>query len=409
MNIYLIIILFALIGEYALQGASDYLNLKALGRKPPDEFSGFYDEEKYRRSQEYIVTQTKFNYVSSTFNLILILAFILIGGFEYADRFARRFKFGNVLTGLVFLGVLYLAYDIITIPFSLYSQFVIEERFGFNKMTIKTFVLDKLKTYFLVIILGSVIMGGILFFFERAGAYAWLYAWGLAAFFIVIAQPLYNMLIAPMFNNFTPLEDGKLRDDIERYARKVKFPIKEISVMDGSKRSSHSNAYFSGLFKKRIALFDTLIERHSPGELVAVIAHEVGHYKKRHIIKGMLLSIIHAGIMFYLLSFFINNDGLFRAFRMQQISVYAGLVFFGLLYSPIKFLLSIFTNHLSRKYEFEADRFAAETTRSIKGMVMALKKIYVSNMSNLTPHPLNVFLNYDHPPVLERIKALRLL
>jgi len=406
MNIYLIIILFALIGEFLLQTITSYLNLKALDTKLPDEFKGYYDDEKYKKSQEYTINETRFDYVSSTFNIVLILVFILFGGFNYVDQFVRKFHLNSIITGLIFIGVLYFVYDIILIPFSLYSNFVIEERFGFNKMSMGTFVMDKIKNYFLVIVLGSIIVGGILFFFERAGDYAWLYAWGLATFFILIAQPLYTMVIAPMFNTFAPLEDGKLKQSIEKYARRVKFPLKEISVMDGSKRSAHSNAYFSGIFKKRIALFDTLIEQHSVDELVAVIAHEVGHYKRHHVIKDMLLLIIQSGLIFFLLSFFIHSKGLSDAFRMEQTSVYAGFVFFGLLYSPIKIIISIFMNRISRKHELEADKFAADTTGSINSMISALKNLSISNLTNLTPHSLNVFLNYTHPPVLERINAL---
>jgi len=408
MNIYLIIILIALIGEFILRSIVRYLNLRALDTKLPDEFNGFYDAEKYSKSQEYTRVQTKFEYVLSTFNIILIVAFIVLGGFNYIDTFVRGFNFSPILTGLMFFGILYFAQDIISIPFSVYDNFVIEEKFGFNKMTLKTFILDKIKSYFLIIVLGSILLGGILLFFEKTGTYAWLYAWALVSFFIVIAQPIYTLLIAPMFNKFTPLEDDELKESIEDYAQKVKFPLKEICVMDGSKRSAHSNAYFSGFGKKRIALFDTLLEKHSISELVAVIAHEVGHYKKRHIIKGMFISIIHTGILFYLLSFFINSKGLFEAFKMgENISVYAGLVFFALLYSPIELILSVLMNSLSRKYEYEADAFAAETTESADAMVLGLKNLYVSNLENLTPHPLNVVLNYSHPPVLERIRALR--
>lgn len=407
MNIYLIIILFALIGEFLLQTITSYLNLKALDTKLPDEFKGYYDEEKYKKSQEYTINETRFDYVSSTFNIVLILVFILLGGFNYVDQFARGFHLNSIITGLIFIGILYFVYDIILIPFSLYSNFVIEERFGFNKMGMGTFLMDKVKNYLLVMVLGSMIVGGIFFFFERTGDYAWLYAWGLATFFILIAQPLYTMVIAPMFNKFVPIEDGKLKQSIEKYAERVKFPLKEISVMDGSKRSAHSNAYFSGIFKKRIALFDTLIEKHSVDELVAVIAHEVGHYKRHHVIKDMFLMIIQSGLIFFLLSFFIHSKGLSDAFRMEQTSVYAGFVFFGLLYSPIKIILSIFMNHISRKHEFEADMFAADTTGSINNMISALKNLSISNLTNLTPHPLNVFLNYTHPPVLERINALR--
>lgn len=409
MNIYLAIILAALIGDFILQSIVKYLNLKALQTKLPDEFKGFYDEEKYGKSQEYTKAKTKFGYVASTFDIILIIGVILLGGFNYVDQFVRGFNLNPILTGLMFFGVLYFVQDFISIPFSLYSNFVIEEKFGFNKMTIKTFVLDKLKTYLLVVVLGAILLGAVLFFFEKMGDYAWLYAWGLASLFILIAQPLYTMIIAPMFNKFTPLEDDELKDEIEQYAEKVDFPLKEVCVMDGSRRSAHSNAYFSGIGKKRIALYDTLVDKHSIDELIAIIAHEVGHYKKRHIIKGMIISIIHTGILFYLLSLFIDNRALFDAFGMEQISVYAGLVFFGLLYSPIELLLSVGMNYLSRKYEYEADKFATETTESSVPMILALKNLSVANLGNLTPHLLNVILNYSHPPILERIRTLRSL
>ena len=407
MNVYLVIILTALIGEFVLRSVARYLNLKALDTKLPDDFQGFYDEEKYSQSQEYTKAETKFAYVASTFDVILIVAFILLGGFNLVDQFVRGLELDPIFTGLVFFGLLYFAQDIISTPFSLYSNFVVEERFGFNKMTVETFVLDKIKSYLLVIILGSVLLGGILFFFEKAGAYAWLYAWGLVSFFIIIAQPLFTTVIAPMFNKFTPLEDGELKDSIQGYAEKVKFALKEICVMDGSRRSAHSNAYFSGFIKKRIALFDTLIEKHPIEELVAVIAHEVGHYKKRHILKGMILSIIHTGILLFLLSLFIDSRGLFDAFQMEAVSVYAGLVFFTILYSPIELALSILINVISRKHEYEADAFAAETTGSAEPLILALKNLSVSNLGNLTPHVLTVFLNYSHPPVLQRIAALR--
>ena len=407
MNIYLAIILIALIGGFVLRSVARYLNLKSLDKTLPDEFSGFYDEEKYSQSQEYTRAQAKFAYVSSTFDLILIAAFIVLGGFNLVDQFARGLELAPILTGLVFFGLLYFAQDIISIPFVLYSNFVIEERFGFNKMTAKVYVLDKVKSYCLVIILGSILLGGLLFFFEKTGAYAWLYAWGFVSFFIIIAQPLFTTVIAPLFNKFTPLKDSELKSVIQQYAEKVGFALKEICVMDGSRRSAHSNAYFSGFIKKRIALFDTLMEKHSIEEMVAIIAHEVGHYKRRHILKGMILSIVHTGILLFLLSLFMDNRGLFDAFRMEAVSVYAGLVFFSILYSPIELILSVLMNAISRKHEYEADTFAAETTGSAEPLILALKNLSVANLGNLTPHALTVFLNYSHPPVLQRIAALR--
>ena len=408
MNIYLVIILTALIGEFALRSIARYLNLKALNPKLPDEFEGFYDGDKYRQSQEYTRAGAKFAYVSSTFDLCLILAFILVGGFNFVDDLVRGLGLSPIPTGLIFFAILHFARDIISIPFSLYSDFVIEERFGFNKMTVKTFVLDHIKTYALAIILGVPLLGGVLYFFEKTGSHAWIYAWGLISFFIIIAPPLFTTLIAPMFNKFMPLGEGELKDAIQRYTAKVKFSLTEISVMDGSKRSTHSNAYLSGFgAKKRIALFDTLIEKHSVGELVSVIAHEVGHHRKKHVLKGTVLSILHAGLLLFLLSRFVENRALFDAFQVEQTSIYAGIVFFSILYAPIELVLSIGLNYLSRKHEYEADAFAAETIASPEPLISGLKTLSVSNLGNLTPHPLTVLLNYSHPPVLQRIAALR--
>ena len=408
MNVYLAVILIALIGEFALRSIARYLNLKALNPKLPDEFEGVYDEDKYRQSQEYTRAGAKFAYVSSTFDLCLMLAFILMGGFNFVDGFVRGLNLSPIPTGLIFFAILYFVRDIISIPFALYSDFVIEERFGFNKMTVKTFVLDQLKSYVLTIVLGVPLIGGVLFFFEKAGSYAWIYAWGLIAFFIIIAPPLFTTLIAPMFNKFTPLAEGELKEAIQRYTAKVKFPLTEISVMDGSKRSTHSNAYLSGFgAKKRIALFDTLVEKHPVAELVAVIAHEVGHHKRKHVLKGTVLSILHVGFLLFLLSRFVDNRGLFDAFQMEGTSIYAGIIFFSILYTPIELILSVGLNYMSRKHEYEADAFAAETIASPAPLISGLKTLSVSNLGNLTPHPLTVFLNYSHPPVLQRIAALR--
>ncbi len=408
MNIYLVIILIALIGEFTLRSIARYLNLTALDPKLPAEFEGFYDGDKYRQSQEYTRAGAKFAYVSSTFDLCLILAFILVGGFNAVDVFVRGFNLPPIPTGLIFFAILYFARTIISIPFSLYSNFVIEEKFGFNKMTVRTFVLDQIKTYALAIVLGVPLLGGVLFFFEQTGSYAWVYAWGLISFFIIIAPPLFTTLIAPMFNKFTPLAEGELKDAIEQYTAEVKFPLTEISVMDGSKRSTHSNAYLSGFgAKKRIALFDTLIDKHSVGELVSVIAHEVGHHKKKHVLKNTVLSVLHSGLLLFLLSRFVENRALFDAFQMEQTSIYAGIVFFSLLYAPIELVLSIGLNYMSRKHEYEADAFAAETIASPEPLISGLKNLSVSNLGNLTPHPLSVFLNYSHPPMLQRIAALR--
>ncbi len=408
MNIYLLIILSALIGEFLLRTLVRVLNLKALDPGLPNEFQGYYDEEKYARSQEYTRVNTRFAFFTTSFDLIVILVFILFGGFNFVDQIIRGFGLSTLPSGLAFFGILFFASDLISTPFSLYQNFVIEENFGFNKMTLKTFILDKLKGYLLTLALGGVFLTAILFFFEKTGEYGWLYAWGIIGLFMILIQPLFTLVIAPMFNKFTPLEKGELRTAIENYAQKVGFPLSRIDVMDGSKRSAKSNAYFSGFGKqKRIALFDTLLEKHSNDEMVAILAHEVGHYKKHHIKVGMLISILHTGLLFWLLSIFIDNSGLFEAFQMKEISVYGGLTFFMILYSPVELVLSVIMNAVSRRNEFQADAYSARTTEKSEHLISGLKNLSVSNLGNLTPHSLSVLLDHSHPPVLERITALK--
>lgn len=408
MNIYLLIILSALIGEFLLRTLVRVLNLKALDPGLPNEFQGYYDEEKYARSQEYTRVNTRFAFFTTSFDLIVILVFILFGGFNFVDQIIRGFGLSTLPSGLAFFGILFFASDLISTPFSLYQNFVIEEDFGFNKMTLKTFILDKLKGYLLTLVLGGVFLTAILFFFEKTGEYGWLYAWGIIGLFMILIQPLFTLVIAPMFNKFTPLEKGELRTAIENYAQKVGFPLSRIDVMDGSKRSAKSNAYFSGFGKqKRIALFDTLLEKHSNDEMVAILAHEVGHYKKHHIKVGILISILHTGLLFWLLSIFIDNPGLFEAFKMKEISVYGGLTFFMILYSPVELVLSVIMNAVSRRNEFQADAYSAKTTEKSEHLISGLKNLSVSNLGNLTPHSLSVLLDHSHPPVLERITALK--
>jgi STE24 endopeptidase len=408
MNIFTIIILAAILIDFVLEIVSNRLNLKALSKQLPDEFDGVYDEETYSKSQEYTRVQTKFGFITGTFDLILLLVFWFAGGFNWLDQWARGFDFGVIVTGLIFIGVLIIAKTIISMPFSIYSTFVIEERFGFNKTTPKTFVMDRVKGLLLSVVIGAPLLAGIIAFFEYGGTWAWVYAWLAVTAFSLVMQYIAPTWIMPLFNKFEPLEDEELREAIENYADKVDFPLQEIYVMDGSKRSSKSNAFFTGFGKnKRIALFDTLIENHTKEELVAVLAHEIGHYKKKHIIKNMGISILQTGIMFALLSIFLQVPALFDAFYMDQMSVYAGLLFFGMLYSPIETILGIAMQKLSRSHEYEADHFASTTIQNSEEMVNVLKKLSKDNLSNLTPHPFYVFLNYSHPPVLKRIQAIR--
>ena len=407
MNIYLCIIIGALLLEFILFNLSHHLDLKNITTSLPNAFKGYYSESEYARSQEYLTENTRFSYLTSGVDFLIILMVILSGLFNNVDLWIRGFGFSPMVSGLLFFGVLFIIQDMISTPFSLYRTFIIEENYGFNKTTPKTYLLDKIKSYILLIIIGGPILSLILFFFNRFGDLAWLYAWIFLSAFLVLIQPLFTLFIAPMFNTFTPLEDGGLKDKINTFAEKVNIPISRIDVMDGSRRSSKSNAYFSGLGKnKRIALFDTLIENHSEDELLSIIAHEVGHYKKKHNIKGIIMGVLQTGIMFYLLSLFLNNEALFTAFKMENLSTYASLLFFSILYSPIELIMSFVGNAISRKHEFEADDFAKRSIGTGEYLIEGLKKLTVTNLGNLAPHALTVWLSYSHPPVLSRIKAL---
>jgi STE24 endopeptidase len=297
--------------------------------------------------------------------------------------------------------------SVLSLPFDLYATFIIEERFGFNKTTWRTYVMDLLKGLLLALLLGTPLLAAVLAFFQYAGPHAWWYCWIGVTLYMLVVQFIAPTWIMPLFNKFTPLEEGQLRSAILSYAKAINFPLENVFQMDGSRRSAKSNAFFTGFGRhKRIVLFDTLIQRHTVKELVAVLAHEMGHYKKKHIRQGLILGILQTGLMLFLLSHFIAYQGLFDAFFMPRQSVYAGLLFFAMLYTPIDFFVGILMQILSRKNEAAADQFAAETTRDPGSMVAALKKLSVDNLSNLTPHPFYVFLNYAHPPVLQRIQSL---
>lgn len=407
MNIYLLIILFILVGKYILDLIIEILNLRHLRTELPGEFVDFYDAERYRNSQKYLKETTRLGVIADSFLTPLIVAFILLGGFNYVDMVARASAVHEIWRGLIFAGILFLAASLINLPFSIYRTFVVEERYGFNRTTVKTFILDLFKGWILAGVLGGVVFAAIIWFFAMTGSAAWLLCWGMVTAFQLFILFVAPVTIMPLFNKFTPLEEGELRLRIEDYARKQDFKIKGVFTMDASRRSTKSNAFFTGFGRfRRIVLFDTLIERHSIDELLSILAHEVGHYQKRHIMKNVLVSVLSTGLMFFLLSFFLNNRGLFDAFRVSHISIYAGLFFFAFLYGPIDMIISILSNFLSRLFEYEADEFSARTYGQPGAMIDGLKKLSVDNLSNLTPHPLKIFLSYSHPPVLERIRAL---
>ncbi|MCI5150534.1 MAG: M48 family peptidase, partial [Candidatus Electrothrix sp. MAN1_4] len=410
MNAYLIFILTVLVLGYILDLIVALLEIRSLQPELPAEFRDVYNQEKYRTSQEYTRVTTGFSLIQDTVTLVLTLIFILAGGFNAVDLLARSVGFwGSIGTGLVFTGALLLLSFLVGLPFSLYSTFVIEERFGFNKTTAQTFFLDLVKGVVLAILIGGPLLAAILWFFEITGSMAWIYCWLAVTLFTFILQFLAPVLIMPLFNKFTPLEDGELKEGITRYATQQNFALQGIYTMDGSKRSTRLNAFFTGFGRfRRIVFFDTLMEKLQPQEIIAVLAHEMGHFKKKHIFKMMAASVVQTGLMFFILSLFLGNKQLFAAFGMEHISVYAGLIFFGFLYAPVSMLLAIFLHIYSRKNEYEADAWAVQTTdNNGEELINGLKKLSVHNLSNLTPHPLNVFLHYSHPPVLQRIEAIR--
>lgn len=408
MNIFSIIILGTLLGIFFIKLVADILNMKAAGAVLPVEFQDVYDQEAYEKSQNYLRHSTVFSLVAAAFELLILLVFWFAGGFNFLDSMVRGLDFSSLVTGILYIGILLFLQGLVSLPFSIYQTFVLEEKYGFNKTTPLTFVSDKLKGVLLGLLLGTPVLAGLLWFFENSGSLAWVWAWVAVAFFGFVLQYVAPTVIMPLFNKFTPLEDGELKSAIMGYAKSVDFPLSGIFVIDGSKRSSKANAFFTGFGKqKRIALFDTLIENHTVTELVAVLAHEIGHYKKKHIVIAMFLSIINMGIVFFLLSIFLNNRDLFDAFYMENLSVYASLLFFSLLYSPVEFVLSVVLQSLSRRHEFQADHYAVETYSEGSTLVEALKKLSRTNLSNLTPHPFYVFLNYSHPPVLQRIERIR--
>ncbi len=410
MNPYLIFIFAVILAGYVIDLTVAIVNLRSLDPHLPEEFDKLYDRERYKKSQNYTRVTTTFSMVRETVSTAFTVAFILISGFNWVDGLARGFGMGTIVTGVIFTAILLLLTTFAEIPFSIYTTFVIEDRFGFNRTTPATFILDMAKGMVLTAVVGGPVLALVLWFFEKGGSWAWLYCWIGVVSVMMIIQFIAPVWIMPLFNKFTPLDAGELKEAVTDYAAREQFKIQGIYTMDGSKRSTKLNAFFTGFGQfRRIVFFDTLVEKLSVGEIVAVLAHEMGHNKLKHVFKMLAASIVQIGIMFLILSAFINNRGLFDAFGMTHVSIYASLVFFGFLYSPISMLLSVIFNIFSRRHEFQADRYALTSTGELEMMISALKKLSVTNLANLTPHPLHVFLNYSHPPVLERIKALRTL
>jgi STE24 endopeptidase len=401
------VILCANAGMYLLDTVANRLNLRALKPELPGEFKGVYDEEEYRRFLDYTAVRARFERLGATWDLAILLGFWLSGGYDWLDRMVRSAHVGVIATGLLYLGALYLGQWLLDLPMEIYDTFRIEERFGFNKTTPGVFVGDQAKSLLLTAILGGAVLSMVLSILEYGGANAWLYAWGVASALLIAMVYAAPALILPLFNKMTPLEEGDLRRAIMDCAQRLGFPLAEISVMDGSRRSTKANAFFTGIGgTKRVVLYDTLVRNHSTDELVAVLAHEIGHFKLRHIIQHIVVAILNIGVFLFLAQWLIRWPALYAAFGVHQPSIYAGLALFLVLYGPLSRLLGIVRSAQSRKHEFAADRFAAESTGLPRALGDALKKLSRNNLGNLAPHWLHVVLYHSHPPVLERVRAL---
>jgi len=401
------IIIAILIFDFLLERILNYLNSTRWSNELPKELLGIYDVDQYKKSQDYYFENQKLGLITSVLTFLILLLMLFFGGFSMVDGWARLLSGNSIFIAILFFGILGFAMDILSTPFSLYDTFVIEEKYGFNKTTLKTFFLDKIKGWFLAAIIGGGLLALVVWFYEQTTNMFWIYTWILVSVFMIFMTMFYSTLIVPIFNKQTPLEEGGLRNAIQELCKKVDFKLDNLFVIDGSKRSTKANAYFSGLgAKKRIVLFDTLIEDLTQNEILAVLAHEIGHYKKKHTRTGIIISILQTGLTLFILSLFIGNPKLSGALGSGIPSFHLGLIAFGILYSPISTIIGLGMNFFSRKNEFQADNFAKFNFNG-EDLSSALKKLSVKNLSNLTPHPAFVFFHYPHPPLLERLKRLK--
>lgn len=396
-----------LVLSFLFEKILDRLNASRFDQPIPEELSDVYDREAYEKSQNYKKERYRFGVLTSAVSLLATLLFFFLDGFAFVDSLARKLSENEIGTALIFFGIILFASDLLMTPFSYYSTFVIEEKYGFNKTTIRTFFSDKIKSWLMTAVLGGILMGAVVWFYLATGKNFWLYAWAAIAFFTLFINLFYARLIVPLFNKQTPLEEGSLRDAIETYAGKVGFHLDNIFVIDGSKRSTKANAYFSGFGReKRITLFDTLIQDLDESEIVAVLAHEVGHYKRNHIVINLFVSIFLTGFTLWILSLFIGNPVLSESLGVSRPSFHIGVIAFGILYSPISGITGLLMNFVSRKFEYQADRYA-KNTYAAEPLISGLKKLSRNSLSNLTPHPLYVFAHYSHPTLLQRYKNLK--
>ncbi|WP_319503595.1 M48 family metallopeptidase [uncultured Draconibacterium sp.] len=401
------IIIGILVVDFIFEKYLSYLNTTTMSDTIPEEVKGIYDEEKYKKQQAYQRENHRFGILTSSFSMVLTLAMFLFYGFALVDGWAWSFTGNAILAALIFFGIIMFASDIINIPFEIYDTFKIEEKYGFNKTTPKIFVFDKIKGWLVSALIGGGLLALVIFIYQLTGSMFWIYAWLVVSAFSIFMAMFYSNLIVPLFNKQTPLEEGELRDAISAFAQKVGFKLDNIFVIDGSKRSTKANAYFTGLgAKKRIVLYDTLINDLNTEELVAVLAHEIGHNKKKHVVQGLLIGLVQTAIVLYVFGLLIDSPALSAALGVDKPNFHIGMVAFGVLYTPISFFTGIFMNILSRKNEYQADRFAAENYKP-EALASALKKLSINNLSNLTPHKTYVFFHYSHPTLLQRLTFLK--
>jgi len=405
-EIFLWIFIALVLFEYFFSTILDYVNDKNWKDEIPEILKDFYDNKNYTKARDYKIERGKISFVSTTISVLITLCFLWFEGFGILSNYiADDYSSPFIQTAIFFL-VLFIFNTIISLPFSYYSTFYIEEKFGFNKTTLKIFIMDKIKGILLSMLIGGVLLWAAMYLLSVFNEDFWIWLWIGLSVFMVFINMFYAELIVPIFNKLTPLKDGSLREKIEKYSKKVGYSLKNIYVIDGSKRSTKANAFFSGLGpKKTIALYDTLIEKHGEEELVAVLAHEVGHYKRKHIFSSMIFTIIELGIMCFLFEMCMNQTIIAEALGSNQMYFHLGLIGFSFLYSPVGLITGIMSNMRSRKNEFEADDYARSTYDGFS-LELALKKLSVDSLSNLYPHPLFVFVHYSHPPLLQRLEAL---
>lgn len=408
-NPWFLFLLISVLGLYGLEVVSAVLNIRHLRQPLPDEFTDVFDAEAFARSQAYSRESARFDLICSGVRLVVFLGFWLGGGFAWVQSMVSVLTVSPILQGLIGISLLHVTGAVLSLPFEWYDTFRIEAKYGFNKTTPGVFMGDRVKGMALGAVIGLPVLALLLWLF---GAFptAWLWAWLAVTVLVLILQYVAPRYLMPIFNKFTPLQDGELKSAIQALAVKCAFPVRELFVIDGSRRSTKGNAFFAGFGRnKRIALFDTLIEKHPQAELLAVLAHEIGHFKRGHIVQRLALAVVQLAVIFLLMGTVLRNPGFHAAFGLEQPVLWLGFVFFMILFEPAQTVLGVLSGLWSRQHEYEADAYASHATGGPADMIAALKRLARESLANLTPHPLTVFLHYSHPPMIQRLAALRKL